>query len=41
MFVFLAFTIKKHGVRDKLTDYRATVDQVYTPFYGTMMKRDR
>ena len=30
-----------HDVRDKLTDYRATVDQLYTPFYGTMMKRDR
>ena len=30
-----------HDVSDKLTDYRATVDQLYTPFYGTMMKRDR
>ena len=42
MFVFLALTIEMgQGVRDKLTDYRATVDQLYTPFYGTMMKRDR
>ena len=42
MFVFLALTIQMgHGVRDKLTDYRATVEQLYTPFYGTMMKRDR
>ena len=42
MFMFLALTIQMgHGVRDKLTDYRATVDQLYTPFYGTMMKRDR
>jgi len=24
-----------------LTDYRATVDQLYTPFYGTMIKWDR
>jgi len=39
MFVFLALTIEMgQGVRDKLTDYRATVDQLYTPFYGTMMK---
>ena len=30
-----------HGVRDKLTDYWATVDQLYAPFYGTMMKRNR
>ena len=42
MFVFLALTIQMgHCVRDKLTDYWATVDQLYTPFYGTMMKRDR
>ena len=42
MFVFLALTIHMgHGVRDKLTDYWATLDQLYTPFYGTMMKRDR
>jgi len=41
MFVFLALTIQKgHGVRDKLTDYWSTLDQVYTPFYGTMMKWD-
>ena len=42
MFVFLALIIQMgHGVRDKLTDYWATVDQLYTPFYGTMMKLDR
>jgi len=42
MFVFLALTIQMgHGVRDKLTDYWSTLDQLYTPFYGTMMKRDR
>jgi len=41
MFVFLALTIQMgHGVRDKLTDYWSTLDQVYTPFYGTMMNRD-
>ena len=41
MFLFLALTIQMgHGVRDKLTDYWATVYQLYTPFYGTMMKRD-
>ena len=40
-FVFLALTIQMgHGVRDKLTDYWATVDQLYTPFYGTVVKRD-
>src|SRR5215510_4837132 len=42
MFVFLALTIQMgHGVRDKLTDYWSTLDQVHTPFYGTTMKRDR
>ena len=42
MFVFVVLTIQMgHGIRDKLTDYWATVDQLYTPFYGTMMKRDR
>jgi hypothetical protein len=30
-----------HGVRYKLTDYWATLDQLYTPFYNTMMKRRR
>ena len=34
MFVFVALTMQMgHGVRDKLTDYWATVDQQYTPFY--------
>ena len=42
MFVFLALTIQMgHGVRDKLTEYWSTLDQLYTPFYGTMMKRDQ
>jgi len=42
MFVFLALTIwMGHGVRDKLTDYWSTLGQLYTPFYGTMMKRDQ
>jgi len=41
-YLFLALTIQMgHGVRDKLTDYWSTLDQLYTPFYGTMMKRDR
>ena len=42
MFVFLALTIQMgHSVRDKLTDNWATVDQLYTHFYGTMMKWER
>ena len=42
MFVFLALTIQMgHGVKDKLTDYWSTLNQLYTPFYGTMMKRDQ
>ena len=42
MFVFLALTMQmRHGVRDKLADYWATMDQLYTLFYGTMMKRGR
>ena len=42
MFVFVVLTIQMgHGIRDKLRDYWATVDQLYTLFYGTMMKRDR
>ena len=41
-FVFLALTIQMgHDVREKLTDYWATLDQLYTPLYGTMMKRNR
>jgi len=41
MFVFLALTIEMgHDIRDKLTDYWATVDQLYAHFYGTMMKWD-
>ena len=30
-----------HGVKDELTDYWATMDQLYTLFYGTMMKWER
>jgi len=42
IFVFLALTVQMgHCVRDKLTDYWCTLDQLYTPFYGTMMNRDR
>ena len=42
MFVFQALTIQmEHDVRDKLTDYWERGDQLYTPFYGTMMKLDR
>ena len=42
MFVFLALTIQMgHGVRDKLTDFWSTLDQLYTPFYSTMMNQDR
>ena len=42
MFVFLALTMQMgHGVRDKLTDYWSTLDQLYIPFYGTMMKWDQ
>ena len=40
MFVFLTLTIQTgHGVRDKVTDYWATTDQLHTLFYGTMKKR--
>jgi hypothetical protein len=42
MFVFLALTIQMgHGVKDKLTDFWSTLEQVCTPFYGTIMNRDR
>ena len=44
MFVFLAVTIRVqmcHGVRDELTDYCATLDRLYTPFCGTIMKWDK
>jgi len=41
MFVFVSLTVQMgHGVRDKLTDYWATVDQLYTPLFSTMMKWD-
>ena len=42
MFVFLALTVQMgHGVRDRLTDCWSTLDQLYTPYCGTMMKRDQ
>ena len=42
MLVFLAMTIRMgHCVRNKLTDYWSTLEQLYTPFYGTMMNWDR
>jgi len=42
MFVFLALTVQMgNGVRDKLTEYWSTLNQLYTPFYGTMMNRER
>jgi len=42
MFVFLALTIQTgHGVRDKLTDYWATVNHLCIPVYGSMLKRDQ
>jgi len=30
-----------HDVGDKLTDYLATMGQLYMPFYSTLMKWDR
>jgi hypothetical protein len=30
-----------HDIRDKLTDYWATMEQLYTPFYSNTIKRDR
>jgi hypothetical protein len=30
-----------HDLQDKLTDYWATSDQMYMPFYSNAMKRDR
>jgi hypothetical protein len=42
MLVFLAITIQMgHDLWDKLTDYWATSDQLYTPFYTNAMKPDR
>jgi hypothetical protein len=40
--LFLAITIQMgHCIRDQLTDYWATMDQFYTPFYSNTIKRDR
>jgi hypothetical protein len=42
MFVFLAITVQMgHCIRDQLTDYWATMEQFYMPFYSNMMKQDR
>ena len=42
LFVFLTLTIQMgHDVRDELTDYLATVDQLYAHFYGSVIRRDR
>ena len=42
MSVFLVLTVQMgHGVRDRLTDCWSTLDQLYTPYCGTMMKRDQ
>ena len=42
MFMSLALTIQMwHGVKDKLTDYWGTTDQLYTLVYSTMMKQDQ
>jgi hypothetical protein len=41
MFVFIALTIQMgHCLQDKLTDYWARSDQLQTPFYSNMMKKD-
>jgi len=41
MFVFLALTVQMgHGIRDKLTHFWSTVDQLYTPYYCTVMKQE-
>jgi hypothetical protein len=41
MFVFLALTMNMgHDIADKLTDYLATMGQLYMSFYSTMMKWD-
>jgi len=41
MFVLTLTVQMGHGIRDKLTDYWSTLDQLYTTFYGTMMKQDQ
>ena len=42
MFVFLALTMEMgQGIRNELTDYWATVDQLFTSLYSTMMKQDQ
>jgi hypothetical protein len=39
MFLFLALTMQMgYGIRDKLTHCWAAMYQLYTPFYGTMIK---
>ena len=42
MFSFLAIIILMgHNLHDRLRDYWATSDHFYTPFYSSVMKRDR
>jgi len=42
LFLFLALTIQMgHGVRDNLRSCWSTMDQLYTHFYSTKMKRNR
>jgi hypothetical protein len=42
MFVFLAVTIQMgHCLRERLSDYWSTMDNFYTPFYSSAMKRNR
>jgi hypothetical protein len=42
MYMFLAIIIQMgHGIRDTLKEYWSTLEQIYTPFYSNVMKRDR
>jgi len=42
MLAFLAITIQMaHCIRDILTDYWATTNQIYTRFYSSATERDR
>jgi hypothetical protein len=42
MFLFLALIIQMgHDIRDSLADYWSTIEQFFTPFYSTTIKRDR
>jgi hypothetical protein len=42
IFLTLAVIIQMgYDIRDRLTDYWATMEQFYTPFYSNTIKRDR